>query len=542
MRAPAMTNAPRVIVIGIDGGTLDLVRPWARAGELPTLAALMRDGASGPLLSTQPPLTPVAWSTLLTGCGPARHGVFGFLRIPRDGYAPEFLSGGSLTLPTIFELASQAGLRVGVVNLPWTWPPREVNGFWLSGLDAPAFGPEIARPRGLFEELTSQFDGYFDKVVPRRRAGYDLARLEASVRKLGAISRHLARTRPADLLALAFTASDQVQHWFWRERAVTARDGRRVEDLILHTYRLIDEQIGCILDECAGPDTTVLVVSDHGAGPCEGGINLNRWLAERGMLRFAGDGVGLRGMMLRAGRMLPGRLRERLRARVARRRRRMLSEVLARGIAWQETDAFCWSDYGSISVHLEGRFAAGRVPEARRDALLEELSAALMALRDPETGERVMSAPLRGDDLFGPHEDAPDLLAVTRGYRWEILTDFTSSGPLPGNLRREVFGPSLRQGTHRLDGLLCAWGRVVRAGFAVSGARVHDLAPTILHLLGEPVPEYMDGRVLSELLVRDAAAPPRREERDPAYPTGHGSYSDEERARVERDLRALGYL
>jgi len=538
-----MSDLPRVVVIGIDGGTLDLVRPWARAGQLPALAALLGDGGAGTLLSTQPPLTPVAWSSMLTGCSPARHGTCGFLRIPRNSYAPEFLSGGSLALPTVFELASEAGLRVGALNVPWTWPPRPVNGFWLSGLDAPGFGPEIAELRGLFEELAARFDGYFDKLVPPRREGYELDRLEGSITKLGAIGRHLVQTRPVDLFAMVFTSSDQVQHWFWHERSASARDGRRVEDLVLHTYRLIDEEIGRLLDECAGPETTVLVISDHGAGPCEGGINLNRWLAQRGMLRFTGGGSGLRGLALRAGRMLPGRLRERLRRRVVGQRRRMLSEVLAGGIAWEDTDAFCWSDYGSISLNLEGRFAAGRVRVGQREAMLHELSEALLALRDPETGERVMSAPLRGDDLYGAQPDAPDLLAVTRGYRREILSDFTTSGPLPGDLGKRVFGPSVRQGTHRLEGMLCAHGPGVRAGFAPSGARIQDIAPTVLHLLGEAVPDYMDGRVLSELFARGpAAAPPRREDREPSRRDGAAGYSAEERERVERDLNALGYL
>lgn len=542
MQAPARSEPPRVIVIGIDGGTLDLAGPWADAGELPALSALMRGGASGALLSTQPPLTPVAWSSMLTGCAPARHGTFGFLRIPRDRYAPEFLCGGSLTLPTVFEMASDAGLRVGAINVPWTWPPRPVSGFWLSGLDAPAFGPEIAHPAGLFEELAARFDGYFDKLIPRRREGYALDGLETSIAKLGGMTRYLARTRPVELLAVVFTASDQVQHWFWHERSVIARDGRRVEDLLLHTWRVIDEQIGLIVEECAGPDTIILVISDHGAGPCEGGINLNRWLAEQGMLGFAGGGAGLRGLALRAGRMLPERLRERLRGRAVGRRRQMLSEVLARGIAWAETDAFCWSDYGALSLNLEGRFAAGRVPEGRREVILDELGEALLALRDPQTGERVMSAPLRGEDLYGAHPDAPDLLAVTRGYRREILSDFTTSGPLPGDLGRRVFGPSVRQATHRLEGMLCACGPGVRPGFVPAGARIEDIAPTVLHVLGEAVPEYMDGRALTELFARGSLAPPRREDHGPARAAAGDGYSAEERARVERDLGALGYL
>ncbi len=542
-----MTYAPTAILIGIDGGTLDLIRPWAAAGELPALAALLAGGASGPLRSTQPPLTPVAWSSLLTGCSPARHGIHGFLRIPRDGYAPEFLNGGSLRLPTVFELLSARGARVGVINMPWTWPPRPVRGFWLSGLDAPAFGPGIAHPAGLFEEVCARFGGYFDKAIPPRREAYELDRLDTGIRRLGAIARHLARSRAVDLLAVVFTLTDQVQHWFWHERSVTTTDGRHVDDLLLHTYRLVDEQIERIIDELARAHTTIVLVSDHGAGPCEGGINLNRWLADHGWLRLLeGSPVrGLRSLALRLGRALPLRARERLRGRLASPRRRMLSQILADGIDWARTEAFCWSDYGAISIHREGRFARGTVAEERVDALADEVAEALLDIRDPRTGERVMSAALRPAKRDGVRdEEAPDLLAVTRGYRWEILSEFTPAGPLPEGLERATFGPPLRQGTHRLEGVICLHGPEMRAGHALQHGRIEDVAPTIMHLLGEPAPEYMDGRVLSEALTREALRrrPPRREAVEPRAAGAAGGYAEAERARIERDLSGLGYL
>ncbi len=542
-----MRHAPAVILIGIDGGTLDLIGPWVAAGELPALGALLAGGASGPLRSTQPPLTPVAWSSLLTGCSPARHGIHGFLRIPRDDYAPEFLSGGALSLPTFLELLSARGARVGVINMPWTWPPRPVSGFWLSGLDAPAFGPEIAHPPGLFEALCARFGRYFDKAIPPRRDAYELGRLDGGIQRLGVIARHLCREHAADVLAMVFTLTDQVQHWFWRDRSVTTTDGRRVDDLLLHTYRRVDEQIARTVEELAGERTTVIVASDHGAGPCEGGINLNRWLADHGWLRLRTSSPrrGLRGLALRLGQALPLSVRERLRGRLAVRRRRMLSQVLAEVVDWPRTQAFCWSDYGAISVHRSGRFAHGTVSEARADALADEIAQALLEMRDPRTGERVMSAPLRDAELHGArNDDAPDLLAVTRGYRREILSEFTPAGPLPGELAGATFGPSLRQATHRLDGLVCLHGRGVRVGRALQCARIEDVAPTVMHLLGQPVPEYMDGRVLSEAFTRDALRvhAPGREAVDVTEAERSGRYSDAERARIERELGALGYL
>jgi len=359
--------------------------------------------------------------------------------------------------------------------------------------------------------------------------------------------RYLVQTRPVDLLCVVFTSTDQVQHWFWRERSVIARDGQRIDDLLLHVYRLVDAQIAAIVEECAGPDTTVIIASDHGAGPCRGGLNLNRWLAERGWLRFAErrSRRTLSALALRLARAMPTSLRERLRAPLGHRRRRMLSQVLAQGIDWPHTQAFCWSDYGAISVHREHRYASGQVPESQVERLVAEIADALMALRDPTTNDRVMSAVLTAADLHAEtSEDAPDLLAVPCNYEWEILSEFTPAGPLPPSLEGTVFGPSLRQATHRLDGMICLHGPAVREGFTLSRARIEDVAPTIMHLLGLPVPAHMDGRVLSEALERNALCrrPPRREHIDFERLSGTADYSDEERARIERDLGALGYL
>jgi predicted AlkP superfamily phosphohydrolase/phosphomutase len=346
-----------VILIGLDGGTFDLIDPWVRAGALPAIGSLLT-GARGELASTHPPLTPVAWPSLMTGCDPGQHGSWGFLKLDSD-YRPQFLNGGSVPLPTVFELLSTVGLRVGTLNLPWTWPPREVNGWWLSGLDAPAFDPRIGHPPGLFEEIQRRFDGYFDKTVPPSADDYALDRLEDKIAKTGAIARYLARAHQVDLMAVAFVSTDHVQHWFWQSRSVTARDGRRVDDILLHTYRLIDREIARMVEECVSPETTVMLVSDHGAGPTAGGMDIAGWLSQQGWLRTREPGAlgRLRRSVFRiGGRLLPGAIRERLRGRLAGRRRAMLARLLREGIDWERTRAFCWSDYGNLSLNLQDRF------------------------------------------------------------------------------------------------------------------------------------------------------------------------------------------
>ena len=130
----------RVFMIGWDGATFDLIRPWVAEGKLPTIARLMAAGAHGQLRSTLPPMTFPAWTSFMTGMNPGKHGIYDFTR-PRPGrYELEFVNGGQRRAPSFWQILSQAGRRVASISLPCTYPPEQVNGIMISGFDAPGLG------------------------------------------------------------------------------------------------------------------------------------------------------------------------------------------------------------------------------------------------------------------------------------------------------------------------------------------------------------------------------------------------------------------
>ena len=186
------------------------------------------------------------------------------------------------------------------------------------------------------------------------------------------------------------------------------------------------------------------------------------------------------------------------------------------------------------------------MPAASRERLREEIADALAEVVHPETGERVMSAPLQAEEIYhgGRMEGAPDLLAVTRGYRYEILSNFVLSGPLPASVDRAVFTPPQREGLHRQEGIFCASGPGIKRGYQAIGLRIEDIAPTVLHLVGQAVPEYMDGRVATQILDRASLGqrPPRRRKMEIVDGAGRGGYDETEEAQVKETLRGLGYL
>ena len=207
---------PRLIIVGVDGGDWDVIAPYLAKGMLPTLARLMDRGAWGPLQSTTPPLTPCAWTTLLTGVNAGKHGIFDFVRFSCGDERPELVFGGSRQAPLVWELLNQAGLTTGSFNVPFTYPPQAIEGYTIAGMDAPHFGPDMAAPPEVFEEVRRHVGDYslqpgqelHARLKPR---GENIA---DHVEKKHAAAALLLDRHPTDVFMMVFNVTDFVQHGF----------------------------------------------------------------------------------------------------------------------------------------------------------------------------------------------------------------------------------------------------------------------------------------------------------------------------------------
>ena len=213
-------------------------------------------------------------------------------------------------------------------------------------------------------------------------------------------------------------------------------------------------------------------------------------------------------------------------------------------IEWEKTKAFALSGpfFGRIYLNTVGREPQGTVsPGAEWEALREQIAERLLTLRDPATGRPVIEHVWRREEIYqGPRADELPDLVVKPADGYQVTTEFRRGllvEPMPGFLT----------GTHRMEGILVLHGPGICSGVTVEGASIADLAPTILHLMGLPVPENMDGRVLLDALTEEArAARPvhyiaAEDEEEPGGPTGD-VYSDADSAEVEARLAGLGYL
>jgi predicted AlkP superfamily phosphohydrolase/phosphomutase len=556
----ALFEKGRVLVIGLDGATLDVIRPLAKKGRLPNLGRIMEEGVHGALKSTIHPITPQAWTSFLTGKKAGKHGILDFSRRKKDSYDIEFVNASMRKAESIFSILSRAGRTVGAVAIPFTFPPEEVNGFMLSGMDAPGEDGRAVYPDSVYEEIRKEFGHYHIHLASPVGRRIDQAKFWNDIKtedeNRTQISRYLMKRYPCDLFMTVYNNTDRVSHQHLDEETLKKIQKGHVsdnEDLLVRTYENTDAHAGELLSEM-DQDTSVIIMSDHGSGPIKRVFFLNRWLEENGFLAYRRkrqDSVKriIQNARFLAKRFLPRSAKNFIETRFGGIRDKVESILSFSDIDWEQTQAYGFGMYGNIYVNLKGREPRGIVEPGRQyEDLCDQIIEGLSCLTDPDTGEKIVEKVYRREDLYdGPYvEDAPDLL-----IGWDDYAYYTSV--TLGKEKGEIFGPPMNidcseykhVGTHRLNGTFMAMGANIKKGLEISDAGICDVAPTILYMLGEPIPEDMDGRVLTEIFEEEFCRdnPPRgRRSGQVARSDEVVAYSDEESQKVAERLKGLGYL
>lgn len=542
-----MVPSRKLLVVGLDGFTERMLRPMIRRGAMPTLERLLGEGTCATLVSSIPPITAPAWTTLATGANPGRHRIFSFFRAP-DGTdrMPRLNDSSDVALPSFWNYLSDAGISTGVSHVPVTYPPRPLRGFMVCPHPSFERYEIVSQPRELAAEVASR--------VPISRAlswphGMNptpeyLSHLIRCLGQQQAVDVALMQASPWECFFSVIAMTDAFQHVFWRfvdpahrdyDAAATARFGGLLDDF----YRAVDGYIAALAAE-AGPEASVLVLSDHGFGPYEKLVNVNHWLEERGVLRLQTNFVDrVRALAARHGitadrlRGLASRLDVwHLWSRMAPLARQRLREGLERGVApridWQRSDAVLRYAFES-AVFLR--------PEAR--ARIGELRDQLADLRDPENGERIFESVRTREELYvGPEIAlAPDLYLQPReGY---LCSNGLSSGSLIESHRAGRLS-----GFHRMEGVLVASGPAFRRVEAPLVLQLADVAPTILRFFGLGTPAAMDGRPIEEMFSSPTSTSvgAATAEGFARSTTSDPSLSDAEETEVRHHLESLGYI
>lgn len=503
----------RVILIGLDGADPAVVQELLPA--LPNVRRLIDEGAWGTVCSTQPPLSPPAWATLMTGMNPGKHGVYDFYHMPmraQRSYVRRLITSANWHAPALWDRTSRHGLRAGFVNIPMCWPAPEVNGFFVSGLGTPPDAPVFTHPPELSASLADAMLEPGDGTAVPDRAEY-LARCARSGRSMLEVAERLWRSQTLDLFCAALTFPDRFQHLFWNDLAAGEPE---VTDVWRRWFADFDAFLGRVLDGAQSFGGTVVLFSDHGFGPVERYFHVNRWLLRRGYLEV-GD---------------PARLGA--------------PDGLLTAIDWTHTVAYALSEYGDIRLNLRGREPLGSVlPGTNARALRVALITELLRLED-EDGERVVDEVLEGAHVYhGPYADeAPDVLV--RLHDHGILCWIDGRGNDLRDPDGPLFEPATRpehyRGAHRRIGVLGACGPAIRHSATALAGKAQDLCPTVLHLLGLPLDNEIDGRILREVLAGEAAARAAMYEAVTPIRRPASGYAPADEAHIAEQLRQLGYL
>lgn len=555
----------KVFVLGLDGATWDLLTPLAREGVMPNLARLMARGVSGTLRSVFPPLSPVAWTGVMTGRNSGKHGVFEFLEHAHDPLRGKVNSSRAIKTELVWEVAGRHGKATVAGGVPMSYPPRPAPGFYLGDFLSPEDAKDFASDPAVFAELEQAVGPY----KAWNTAVHDGGREAETLNELrGFLEHHLAAVKflmgrcEWDLFMFDLMATDRIQHELWHvwDETHRARKGHetRLDGLkqgCRDFWGALDRGVGEI--EAALPaDTALILMSDHGFGPIEWYVNFNVWLLERGDIALEDSFyVRQKHWFYKRG-LTPQFVYNKMVGlgladqRVSRFRGKQTGWVERLGesaflsrrhIGWSRTKAYAQGNFGQIFLNLKGRQPQGCVAPEDARSVLDDLKGGLLAIPHPETGQPLVSHVYEREELYkGPEAHlAPDLTVVLSDWRYRTigLHDFTTNQVIS-----PAFGPT---GDHRMEGVFIGSGPAFLPGSTLADdANLLDIAPTVLHLLGVPTPADMDGRVLTEVLdknhVPDFVAV---EDVDAAgrvpVPV---SYSDDEDSAIQQRLADLGYL
>ena len=525
-------------MIGLDGATFALLKPLMNDGVMPFLKKFVSEGVHADLMSTQNPLTPPAWISMVTGRSPEIHGIYDFLR-PEFSENQVFLKvndSRDICCETVWSMVSRQNKRVTCMNFYGMSPPVPIDGYLISGFIPWKHLRSSTYPTSLFETLKNKPN--FDY----KQLGMDIAEEKKCIQGLDQgeyepwidlqsdrdrawteVLCYLMKTDPTDLTAVVFDGTDKLQHLFWRYLAPELVDPNptpwdaHIREMCIAYYRQLDSSIETLVN-LSGPDTNVIMTSDHGFGATTEVVYINEWLAQHGYLKWVNDAETDDGWKLTADRIKDHTVM----------------------IDWEQTLAYALTpSSNAIYVNMDNGSGKGVKPEEYAE-FCDRLKKQLLDYRNPaDNGQIFIEAELNQAKIAGkPHFPySPDITIKLRDYGFVSIV---RSG--------EVVKPRHKpDGTHRPNGIFIGRGPDIKSGEKLEPLSILDITPVLLHLLDLPIPKNMEGRVPTEIICSDSLISKPVKYGENTRTTQDASQqreevSDEEKEALMAQLKLLGYM
>ena len=496
----------KVLIIGLDGATFDLIKPWTAQGKLPTFKMLMENGVYSDLVSTIPPSSPPAWTSFMTGKNLGKHGIFDFVG-RSDNYSVKLKNSRDIKAKTLWRLLSEEDKTCIVVNVPMTYPPEKIKGCIVTGMMTP---PNVCYvyPSVIYQALKEI--GYTPGTNVKKTFSTEKVRdylTTVSFKRLKSVLFLMEKIN-WDFCIVVFSGTDAIQHQLWQYHKGT----------ILQYYKEIDAIVKELIDKTRN-ETNIVLMSDHGFGPEYRFFHVNYFLHRLGLLEFREEKHSGEYLTKKDYRFTKTKLqRTLLKLGITKETVYTTSMKLhiiwllqkiykkfyvqvpttKKSIDWKRTKAFYNSTIGpapSIGINLDGRQPKGIVKKGEYSELMEFIISELLKVKDTETGRKIVQDVFRREDIYhGPYvSEAPDITFLTNNLEY-AATDRIYQNSL-------VSEPvHTGRGTHRMNGIFIAYGSDIKSiGEELKKARIIDLAPTILHMFDLKIPKDMDGKVLAHI-------------------------------------------
>ncbi|MAB78245.1 MAG: hypothetical protein CMJ89_02725 [Planctomycetes bacterium] len=495
----AQPQAPRLLVVGWDGAGFDHFDDLLEAGRMPALAALLQRGTRAPLRSTVIPISSAAWPAIFTGQGPGHTGVYSFFDNVPGSYEQSLVSSRSIRAAPLWRILTRREAASIVFGVPLTYPPEPILGTLVAGMLSP-FDGDYAWPPGFAERLRER--GFVPDLESWKKDWNSTwGDLEEQLALKEEVLGELLERDGWRLAFCVFKSPDVVAHKSY---------GTDLAQNLDPLYERLDAILGRLVER-VGPETNVLLISDHGFGTYTRGFNLHAWLVSEGFAERKREAPSL--LVSR------GNIEEMMRSE----RADLLAELVL-----DRTTAFatrCEGNFGSLRLNLRGREPEGAVAPEEKDEALRSIEARLRA------HPRIVDV-WRSEALYpGPRRDSlPDLMFQTLAG----VQVFAERGS-------QVVGDyPIALHDHERQGIFVGAGPAFRHVPAGALLDLVDIAPTVLHLLGEPVPDNMHGRVPIEWLTETREVASSEAEKAPSDPPGE-AFTPGEIRELEERLRSLGY-
>jgi len=464
-----MNRRKKVLVIGLDCAPPELVFDQWR-DELPNFRRVMDEGVWGKLESCIPAITVPAWSSMMSSKDPGTLGFYGFRNRGDYSYEKNTLANSnSVKTDRVWDVLSRAGKKVITVGVPQTYPPKPVNGIQVGCFLSPSTrNPErpYTYPASVMQEIEATVGDYLVDVPNFRTDDkeYLLRQIYTMTEKRFKLVKKWIVEKEWDFFMFVEMGTDRIHHGLWKYHDPTHHKYEVhpvLNQSIYNYYRYIDSEIGQILDH-VDENTTVFVVSDHGAKKMDGGICVNEWLIQEGYLTLKSQPV-------------------------------TLTSIDKCEIDWSKTRV--WGDggyYARIFLNIEGREPQGIVKAGEVKALLDELKAKFEALVD-HNGVNIGTTVYKPQEIYNECNGVPpDLIVYFGDLYWRSVgtvghgSIYTFDNDIgPDDCNHAQFGIVIKHDPAAHEG---------PGGRELSGLQLMDMAPTILKQLDVPIPADMQGK------------------------------------------------